>query len=219
MAALALFDLDNTLLNGDSDHAWGEFLVEQGIVDSDYYKACNDGFYEDYKVGALDIHAYLAFALKPLTTLSLEELNSLHRQFMEDYILPMRLNKADKLLEKHKNLGHELIIITATNSFVTRPIAKALGVETILATEPELIEDQYTGNVAGTPCYQEGKVERLQAWLNDNSFNLDGSYFYSDSVNDLPLLKLVENPVAVDADERLTAIAKSYGWPTISLRD
>jgi len=219
MATLALFDLDNTLLNGDSDHAWGEFLVERGIVDSDYYKACNDGFYEDYKVGRLDIYAYLAFALKPLTTLTLEELNRLHSQFMDAYILPMRLRKADELLEQHRGLGHELLIITATNSFVTRPIAKALGVKTLLATEPELIQNRYTGKVAGTPCYQEGKVERLQAWLNENTFNLEGSYFYSDSINDLPLLNLVENPIAVDADERLTAIAEKNGWPVISLRD
>ena len=130
----------------------------------------------------------------------------------------MRLEKADALLKKHRDQGDFLLIITATNSFVTTPIATSLGVDAILATEPECIDGAYTGNISGTPCFQEGKVTRLNEWLQDNPFDLTGSHFYSDSHNDIPLLKMVDNPVAVDADEQLQAFAKEQGWPHISLR-
>jgi len=219
MKKLAIFDLDNTLLNGDSDHAWGEFLITQGYVDGAYYETRNDQFYQDYKNGTLDINEYLEFALTPLTEHSMDELALMHQQFMQDAIRPMLQDKATALLDDHRQQGHFLLIITATNGFVTHPIAKLLGVDDILATDPEVMDGKYTGKISGTPCFQEGKVTRLNQWLTENQYSLDGSYFYSDSINDLPLLEIVEQPVAVDADEKLTAIAKQQDWPLISLRD
>ncbi|HAG96878.1 MAG: HAD-IB family hydrolase [Pseudomonadales bacterium] len=217
--SLAIFDLDNTLLNGDSDHAWGEFLVNKGIVDEAFYRRQNDHFYELYKQSKLDIMEYLAFALEPLTRFTLAELAALHAQFMAEYINPMRQPKADALLRRHREQGDFLLIITATNGFVTRPIAQALGVDDILATDPEVEGDRYTGRIVGTPCYQEGKVTRLNQWLQQTHHTLDNSYFYSDSINDLPLLQAVTHPVVVDGDQRLTSAAQQRGWPCISLRD
>lgn len=217
--SLAIFDLDNTLLGGDSDHAWGEFLVNQGIVDRDFYKSENDRFYQQYQNGGLVIEDYLAFALQPLSQHSKQQLDDWHRQFMSEMIEPMRLPQADALLAKHRQQGDLLLIITATNRFVTEPIARALGVDDILATDPEFIDGRYTGKIAGTPCFQQGKVERLQQWLAQHQQSLDGSYFYSDSHNDLPLLEVVSFPVAVDADEQLKATAIARDWPVISLRD
>ncbi len=217
--SLAIFDLDNTLLNGDSDHAWGEFLVNKGIVDEAFYRRQNDHFYELYKQSKLDIMEYLAFALEPLTRFTLAELAALHAQFMAEYINPMRQPKADALLRRHREQGDFLLIITATNGFVTRPIAQALGVDDILATDPEVEGDRYTGRIVGTPCYQEGKVTRLNQWLQQTHHPLDNSYFYSDSINDLPLLQAVTHPVVVDGDQRLTSAAQQRGWPCISLRD
>ncbi|WP_426415016.1 HAD family hydrolase [Aestuariirhabdus sp. LZHN29] len=217
--ALAIFDLDNTLLGGDSDHSWGEFLVEQQIVDAKEYKQANDRFYQHYLEGTLDIHEFLGFALRPLSQHSMERLNQLHDEFMRSRIEPMMLPKAMLLLQQHREAGDFLLIITATNRFVTAPIGERLGVDELLATDPEVINGRYTGEVSGTPCFQEGKVERLQQWLADNNHDLEGSYFYSDSCNDLPLLELVDNPVAVDADARLSAIAIERNWPLISLRD
>ena len=216
---LAIFDLDNTLLAGDSDHAWGEFLVNKGIVDEAFYRRQNDHFYELYKQSKLDIMEYLAFALEPLTRFTLAELAALHAQFMAEYINPMRQPKADALLRRHREQGDFLLIITATNGFVTRPIAQALGVDDILATDPEVEGDRYTGRIVGTPCYQEGKVTRLNQWLQQTHHTLDNSYFYSDSINDLPLLQAVTHPVVVDGDQRLTSAAQQRGWPCISLRD
>ena len=216
---LAIFDLDNTLLNGDSDHAWGEFLVENHIVDSNTYREANDHFYQQYQQGALNIYEYLDFALAPLATHSRAQLDDWHQQFMASKVAAMRLHKTDELLAEHRRKGHYLLIITATNLFVTEPIARALGVDAILATEPEIVDGKYTGRVQGTPCFQEGKVTRLQAWLADNDHDLAGSFFYSDSHNDLPLLKLVDNPVAVDPDPTLKAHADANNWPVISLRD
>lgn len=217
--SLAIFDLDNTLLNGDSDHAWGEFLVKKGIVDESFYRRQNDHFYELYKQSKLDIMEYLAFALEPLTHFSLDELASLHHEFMNSFIAPMRLAKADALLQQHRDQGDYLLIITATNGFITRPIAKALGVDDILATDPEIVEGRYSGAIVGTPCYQDGKVTRLEQWLQQNQHDLQDSYFYSDSINDLPLLLQVTHPVVVDGDDRLTAEAQQRGWPCLSLRD
>ncbi len=216
---LALFDLDNTLLRGDSDHAWGEFMVEKGLVDGDYYRARNDAFYEAYKRGQLDIFEYLDFALEPLSRFSLDDLGSLHEEFMTRKIHPMRLPLADALIRRHVDAGHYPLIITATNRFVTEPIARSLGINTLLATEPERTPHGYTGKVSGTPCYQQGKVTRLNEWLQQNQRSLDGSYFYSDSINDLPLLMAVSNPVAVDPDDRLRQEAAHRGWPIISLRN
>lgn len=216
--SLAIFDLDNTLLHGDSDHAWGEFLCEQGLVDSEVYRQANDYFYQQYQQGTLNITEFLEFALKPLATLPPEQLSALHAQFMVEKVEPMITDKALALLQKHRDQGDFLLIITATNRFVTGPIAERLGVDAILATDPEQIDGRYTGKVAGTPCFQGGKVVRLNAWLEATGHAMQGSYFYSDSRNDLPLLEQVEFPVAVDADETLTRIANERGWPVISLR-
>ncbi|CBL43718.1 HAD-superfamily hydrolase, subfamily IB [gamma proteobacterium HdN1] len=215
---LALFDLDNTLLCGDSDHAWGQFLVERKVVDADEYRRHNDAFYEDYQLGRLDIRAYLEFALAPLVNRSQEELDALHADFMVSTIAKMRLPKADALIQKHIREGHLPIIITSTNRFITEPIAKSLGIDILIATEPERDAKGYTGKIVGTPCFREGKITRIHEWLATNGHTLSGSYFYSDSINDLPLLQVVSHPVAVDPDERLRQEAENQGWPIISLR-
>lgn len=216
---LAIFDLDNTLIAGDSDHSWGEFLVQKKLVDAQTYAEANDRFYQQYKAATLDIHEYLAFSLAPLTKYSLDELTALHAEFMREFIEPMMLPKAKALLQKHRDQGDYLLIITATNSFVTHPIAKYLGVDDILASDAEIVDGRYTGKGTGTPCFQSGKVVRLQAWLKEKNYTLNDAYFYSDSINDLPLLEQVPNPFAVDADERLTKVAQERGWPLLSLRD
>ena len=216
--ALAIFDLDNTLLGGDSDHAWGEFLVRKGIVDGAAYGAANDRFFRAYQDGSLDIRAYLAFALEPLTRFSLAELQALHGEFMRTLIAPLRLPRADALIAEHRARGDYLLIITATNAFITRPIAHSLGVDAILATEPEIRDGRYTGAVVGTPCFREGKVTRLREWLQQHPYDPAEACFYSDSLNDLPLLEMVGKPVAVDPDATLRAEAERRGWPVISLR-
>jgi len=215
---LALFDLDNTLLAGDSDHAWGEFLVEEGLVDADEYRKANDRFYEEYLNGELDIFHYLRFALQPLARHEMDELLAWREAFLEKKVRPMMQDKARELLDQHRQQGHTLMIITATNRFVTEPIAELLGVEHLIATEPELVNGRYTGEVAGIPSFQDGKVTRLNDWLDHHKRTLEGAWFYSDSHNDVPLLKQVEYPVAVDPDPRLEALAKESGWPVISLR-
>jgi len=217
--ALAIFDLDNTLINGDSDHGWGEFLVEQGLVDKQYYQDKNDYYLQQYQLGQLDIHGYLEFSLQALTQFTQEELSKLHNTFMQDKILPLISTKSRQLIAKHREQGDYLLIITATNLFVTEPIAKELAMDDIIATEPEVINGQYTGKVAGIPSFQDGKVKRLTTWLEKTGLSLQGSYFYSDSRNDLPLLELVDHPVVVDADDTLLAHAKQHDWPIISLRD
>lgn len=217
--ALAIFDLDNTLLAGDSDHAWGEFLVEKGVVDRQAYKIANDQFLKDYQSGNLDIQAYLEFALKPLVNKPLEELHHLRKEFFENKIKPIMLPKAFDLLEKHREEGDFLLIITATNRFVTEIIANAFQVDDLIATEPEMINDFYTGKVAGTPSFREGKISRLEQWLQDKHHNLAGSYFYSDSHNDIPLLEKVDFPIAIDPDDTLKELSKKNDWPIKSLRD
>jgi len=216
--SLAIFDLDNTLLAGDSDHAWGEFLCEQGVVDSDAYCKANDYFYEQYKNGGLNIYEFLEFALRPLAQLDKATLIKLHQQFMQERVAPMMLPKAKELLQNHRDRGDYLLIITATNRFVTEPIAKTLDVDAIIATDPEEVEGKYTGKVAGVPCFQEGKVSRLKNWLESHRHSLEDSYFYSDSHNDLPLLELVTNPVAVNPDEILKQHANENLWPVLDLR-
>ncbi|MDR9423792.1 MAG: HAD family hydrolase [Marinobacter sp.] len=216
---LAIFDLDNTLLAGDSDHAWGEFLVEEGMVDAEDYKQANDRFYQEYLNGELDIFHYQRFILQPLSRHNMEELEAWRDDFMRKKVAPMMLDKAAKLLAEHREQGHTLMIITATNRFITEPIAHKLGVEHLIATEPELVNGRFTGEVAGTPSFQEGKVERLNDWLAGNGESLAGAWFYSDSRNDVPLLEKVDNPVAVDPDPTLEQIARERGWPVMSLRD
>jgi len=193
---LAIFDLDNTLLGGDSDYLWGQFLVEKKLVDPVYYEHENQRFFNEYKNGTLDINEFLEFSLAPLSQYSMIQLNTLHQEFMENKIASIWLPKAEALLKQHRKNNDFLLIITATNHFVTAPIAEKLGVDDIIATIPEQINQKYTGKVDGIPCFQEGKVKRLSQWLTSKNNSLDGSYFYSDSYNDLPLLSEVTHPVA-----------------------
>ena len=216
---LAIFDLDNTLLNGDSDYLWGRFLAAEGIVDGDFYERENQRFYDEYKAGTLNIYEFLRFSLQPLADNKLEKMLALRQKFMELSIAPIILPKARKLLQKHRDQGHELLIITATNHFVTQPIAEALGIDSLIATDPEFKDGRYTGEVSGIPSFRDGKVKRLNTWLEQNGYNLASSWFYSDSHNDLPLLEMVTHPVAVDADDTLLQHAAAKGWGCISLRD
>jgi HAD superfamily hydrolase (TIGR01490 family) len=215
--ALALFDLDNTLLAGDSDHAWNEFLIQEGAAGRDFREG-NDRFYADYVQGKLDMLAYLRFAVGPLNALSGQELEKLRQRFLQEKGAPMILPKGRELLAEHRERGDTLVILTATNSFVTRPLARMLGVDDLLATELETEQDRFTGEPAGLPCYREGKVTRLLEWMNAHGHTLESSHFYTDSHNDLPLLNLVDHPVAVDPDSTLAAIARQRGWPVMSLR-
>lgn len=212
---LAIFDLDHTLLAGDSDYLWGRFLVEQGLVDATYYERENQRFYDEYRKGTLDIHEFLRFALKPLVEHDPDRLESLHRQYMQEKILPIITAEARALLQHHRDQEHLLLIITATNRFVTAPIAEELGVPNLLATDPERQGGRYTGRVSGIPCFREGKVQRLDLWLKEQGLNLANSWFYSDSHNDLPLLERVSHPVAVNPDDTLEAHALAKQWPIL----
>ncbi|ODC05112.1 phosphoserine phosphatase [Terasakiispira papahanaumokuakeensis] len=216
--SLAIFDLDNTLIAGDSDHAWGEFLVRHQYVDAEHYRQANDRFHQQYTEGQLDILEYLQFALAPLANHDRATLEQWRSRFMTEVITPMMLPAAKSLLSKHREAGDTLLIITATNRFITEPIAEALQVDDLIAVEPEIIDGRYTGRIAGLPTFQEGKVTRLKQWLTSHQMTLSGSYFYSDSRNDLPLLEQVDHPVAVDPDPTLRARAEAEGWPIISLR-
>jgi HAD superfamily hydrolase (TIGR01490 family) len=218
---LALFDLDNTLLAGDSDYNWSLFLISEGLLDAKTHHDRNEQFYQDYKNGCLNITEFLAFQLKPLSQHSKKFLDELHFKYMEKVIRPMMTQKAQALVDKHKAAGDLCVIITATNSFVTKPIATAYGIGHLIGSDPEMVNGEYTGAVVGVPTYKEGKVTRINQWLEARGTKLNDygvSYFYSDSHNDLPLMKLVTNPVAVDADEILTAYAEENAWPQISLR-
>ena len=217
--SLAIFDLDNTLIADDSDFLWGRFLVDKGIVNKDYYEQANARFYDDYKNGNLNIAEFLRFSLKPLADNDAAYLYRLRDEFVEEIIRPLLLERARQLVEEHKSRGDTLMVITATNRFVTEPIVKLYGIEILLATTPEWVNGRYTGRFTGTPCFQQGKVVHLEAWLRDNSRTLENSWFYSDSHNDLPLLKRVYNPVAVDPDEKLREYANNNNWPVISLRE
>ncbi len=217
--ALALFDLDNTLLAGDSEHAWGEFLIEIGAVDEEEFRAENDRLYDEYLAGTLDIYESIRFQLGPLMEHPPDTLRRWQEEFMRSRIEPMITRAAVDLVEEHRGSGDDLAIITASNSFVTRPIADRFGVRELLAIELERIYGRYTGRVLGTPTFQEGKVLRLQEWIESNGRTLEGSHFYSDSHNDLPLLQLVDHPVAVDPDPVLRAHAEAMGWPILRLHD
>jgi len=216
--SLAIFDLDNTLLRGDSDYAWGQYLIERGVVDGEHYREANERYYQQYHAGTLDIMEFLAFALRPLAAHDLSTLDAWHQDYMRIKVLPMITEDARALVERHRTAGDTLMIITATNSFVTRPIARAFGVSNLLATEPEMRDGHFTGKVAGIPCFRDGKVKRLEAWLREHGENLAGSWFYSDSHNDLPLLERVTHPVAVNPDEILADTAQERGWPVLQLR-
>lgn len=215
--ALAIFDLDNTLLAADSDHAWGQYLVDRKLVDGHEHQRRNDEFYQDYKTGTLNIYEYLAFALKPLSQHPLPLMLTEREQFLQERIQPLISQKSRDLIQQHKDAGDTLLIITATNAFVTEPIAELLGIEHLIAPVPEMVNGAYTGNITGIPSFQQGKVTRLREWLSHRQLTLQGSYFYSDSHNDLPLLQEVDHPVAVDPDDTLKAYAEQQGWPVISL--
>lgn len=216
--SLAIFDLDNTLIGDDSDFLWGQFLVDQGIVDKAYYEACNTKFYADYKQGSLNIVEFLNFSLKPLANHPSAQLYQWRQQFVEQVITPVLLPAAFELVDKHRTRGDTLLVITATNRFVTEPIVKLYGIDNLLATTPEFKNGGYTGAFIDVPCFQTGKVTLLEQWLENSGETLSGSYFYSDSHNDLPLLAKVDHPVAVDPDEKLKIAAETNGWPIISLR-
>jgi HAD superfamily hydrolase (TIGR01490 family) len=209
---LALFDLDHTLLNIDSDHAWGEFLIAQGLVDEAAHRARNDRFYEDYKAGTLDAVAYNEFVFEFLSQHSMDELATLHTTFMQQVIAPMLRPAGRAAIARHQAAGHTLVIITATNAFVTGPIAAAFGVQDLIASVPEVVDGRYSGRLAGEPCFAAGKLHHLQAWLATRPA-VSESWGYSDSFNDLPLLNWVDHPVAVNPDDRLHAHALAHQWP------
>ncbi len=215
---LAIFDLDNTLIGGDSDHLWNLFVCERGIVDGADFEARNEQFYQDYLRGDLDIDAYLRFALSSIAGHPPETTAAWHADFMRSAIEPIMLPAAAELVERHRAAGDRLLVITATNRFITEPIVRALGIDELLACEGEIVDGVYTGEPSGVPSYAEGKVARLNLWLEETGESLAGAFFYSDSHNDLALLELVDNPVAVDPDDTLRAAAKERGWPVISLR-
>ncbi len=217
---LTLFDLDNTLLNGDSDFEWSQFLIRIGVLDRELFEARNLAFYEHYKAGTLDIHEFLDFQLKPLSRHSRKTLDAWHQQFMRESVLPMIEQPARDLVNRHRAAGDICVIITATNSFVTAPIAREFGVENLIATEPEHKQGEFTGNVSDVPCFREGKIVRLENWLAARGWSLEGfagSTFYSDSLNDLPLLCRVKQPVAANPDATLRAHAEQHGWRIINL--
>lgn len=217
--SLAIFDLDNTLIADDSDYLWGQFLVDQGIVNKEYYETANAKFYQDYKQGTLNINEFLQFSLRPLAENNPDNLYRWRHQFVDTIIRPLLLISAQELIEKHRSRGDQLMVITATNRFVTEPIVALYGIDTLLATTPEFTDGNFTGNFTGIPCFQEGKVTLLEEWLDKSSETLDNSWFYSDSHNDIPLLSRVTHPVAVDPDDQLLAYAKTKDWPIISLRN
>ena len=215
---LALFDLDNTLLAGDSDFEWAQFLIEQGVLDREIYEARNQEFYEQYKKGTLDIYEFLDFQLKPLARYPRRQLDEWHRSYMQAKIMPMMRETARALVARHAT--DLCAVVTATNSFVTAPIAREFGIEYLVATEPAQDGGEFTGGVAGLPCFRDGKIVRVEAWLAARGQRIDAferSFFYSDSLNDLPLLARVSDPVAVDPDATLRAHALAHGWPVMSL--
>jgi HAD superfamily hydrolase (TIGR01490 family) len=216
---LAIFDLDNTLIGGDSDYLWGEFLCDEGIItDRESFQKMNDYFYHQYEIGELDIYAWAEFSFKVLSEHSFDKLNQLRKDFMETKIRPIFLEKAQNCIDNHKKNGDSVLVITASNTFVTKPIVEMYGIEHLLATEPEFVSGRFTGKVSGIPCFQSGKIDNLMPWLEKNNENLIGSYFYSDSHNDLPLLELVDNPVAINGDPILIAAANDNGWTNLDWR-
>jgi HAD superfamily hydrolase (TIGR01490 family) len=217
---LVLFDLDNTLLDGDSDYEWAQFLIEQGVLERASYEQRNQDFFDQYKAGTLDIHEFLDFQLAPLAQYTRAQLDAWHAQFMELKILPIITGAARRLVARHRQQGHLCAVVTATNSFVTAPIAREFGVAHLVATEPEEIGGRFTGKVSGTPCFREGKIVRVEQWLAAQGNRWDdfsGSRFYSDSHNDLPLLERVTHPIAVRPDPSLKQTALARGWDVISL--
>ncbi|MGI4984516.1 MAG: HAD family hydrolase [Janthinobacterium lividum] len=224
MTRLALFDLDHTLIPTDSDHAWGRFMIQLGLVDAAQFARDNERFYADYQNGCLDIHAYLRVALAPLTRHSRDALDAWHRRFMDEVITPVIRPEALALVAEHQARGDLCCVITATNAFVTGPIVRALGIDNLiaidLATEGDAPRGRFTGEIAGEPSFREGKIIRTQQWLASLGKTLEDfeqSFFYSDSRNDIPLLEKVSDPVATNPDDTLRAHAKAHGWRTLEL--
>ena len=217
MNELLIFDLDNTLLAGDSDRNWGIFLAEQKVVKSSYLDE-SEKFYNNYYDGSLDIDGFLSFCLKPLIENDMSYLLELRKQFIEDKIKPIITEPGREIINRAIEDGKTVIIATATNDFVTRPIADLFNVHTLIATEFEVINQKFTGKVLNTPCFREGKVSKVKKWVDDNNFDLSKASFYSDSFNDLPLLEKVKNPVIVDGDDKLLEIGKNRNWDCISFR-
>lgn len=218
---LVLFDLDNTLLAGDSDFEWAQFLITKGVLDREVYEARNQAFYDQYKAGTLDIFEFLDFQLKPLARHSRAQLDAWHQEFLDTRIRPMMTPQSQALVKEHLASGAVVAIVTATNSFVTGPIARAFGIPHLVATVPAQENGAFTGKPRGIPAFKAGKIERVEAWLESLGLcweSFEKSSFYSDSHNDLPLMKKVNNPVAVDPDDTLRAHATAQGWPVISLR-
>ncbi len=216
--ALALFDLDETLLAGDSDYEWGRYLVTINKVDSDVYEKENARFYQEYLQGKLNVLEFLRFALKPLSENSYTELCQWRDDYFKTCIEPIVKPKAIPLIEQHRAAGDHLAIVTATNSFITAPVKNYFNVDTLIATEPVKQNGEFSGEVLGVPCFGPGKVTRVEEWIKDTDFSFHGSYFYSDSRNDIPLLERVEHPIVVDADDVLTAHAIKNSWKQISLK-
>lgn len=215
---LAIFDLDNTLIGGDSDYLWGKFLCKNGYLNQEKHSIEHERYYNDYKAGVLDIRKFLEFQLQPLANVDPDILFARREQYINEMIRPILLDKALELITSHRQQNHVLLIITATNRFITEPIAELLDITNLIASEAEKKNGRYTGKPAGIPSYADGKITRLQNWLEKYEYHPDETWFYSDSHNDLPLLKIVDHPVAVDADEILTKEAEKNGWPVISLR-
>lgn len=215
--ALALFDLDETLIAGDSDYLWGKHLIEKGVVDRESYEKANRDFYEQYKQGSLDIVEFSRFAFQPLSQHPIETLHAWRDEFIQEKIKPIMLKKGLDFVNMHRMSGDKIIIITATNEFLTQPIADLYQVDKLLATKPAMLNGKYTGELEQS-CFSTDKVTRLHEWLKEQGENLDGSFGYSDSHNDIPLLKEVTHAVAVDPDEKLQAYALKYGWRKTSFR-
>ncbi|MCQ9327603.1 HAD family hydrolase [Neisseria dentiae] len=222
MKNLAIFDLDNTLINTDSDHSWPQYLIQKGVVDAEYTRAQNDKFYRDYQNGCLNIDEFLKFHLEPLSRFSKEELAEMHREFTAAFIVPHISPMQKMLVESHRNAGDELLVISSTNEFIITPICRLFGIENVIGTRLETGADgRYTGNYVGTPSLKEGKITRLNEWLAERGETLASygkTYFYSDSKNDLPLLRLVSDPVAVNPDEVLQQEAETQGWPVLNFK-
>ena len=217
---ICLFDLDHTLLPLDSDHAWGQYTTRMGWTDAEKFAQRNDAFYRQYQQGELDIHAYVQFATQAVREHGLEASHQAHQSFMREVIVPAILPQATALVERHRALGDRLLIVTATNEFVTAPIAQAFGIDTLIAVQLERDRNgELTGRIAGAPSFGPGKVVRLQQWLDEQGLTWEGirSTFYSDSINDLPLLEKVNHPVATNPDARLRAVAQQRGWPILEL--
>ena len=216
--ALVIFDLDETLISSDSDHEWGQFVMDKGLVDPVAHKRRNDKFYDQYKQGELDINAHLEFVCSVLAKFSMQELRQYRAEFMETVMEALILPRGRELVIDHQKAGDSVLVITSTIEFITAPIVQSLGISTLIAPDPEISNNRYTGNIVGIPSFGEGKVTRLMQWLEGRDLRLDGSSFYSDSHNDLPLLRLVDHPVAVDPDNKLKAEAERMQWRIISLR-